>query len=340
MSHATWTPQAIFVPSHDTLRKMTISSNVWLVGAGGMARDYMSVLSALQQPVIVIGRGRISAAQLESECGHRVVTGGLEAFLEDRPVAPVAAIVAVGIEALGSTTLQLLRAGVSRVLVEKPGALRKSEIQALQAEAESRGAEVVIGYNRRMYAATLAAQRMIEEDGGVQSLHFEFTEWGHLIEPLVKAPGVKDAWLLANSSHVIDLAFHLGGEPERLHALIAGGLTWHPNAAIFAGAGCTLRGALFSYQANWGAPGRWGLEVLTSQRRLIFRPMESLQIMRRGAVTIESVVLDDQIDKVLKPGLYEQVRRFLSGDFTGLCSLQEQIRHWPWYELIGGYATR
>ena len=340
MPHATSVQQATFVLSHDIFCKTMTSSNVWLIGAGGMARDYLNVLRALHQPVIVVGRGKDSARRFEADCGHQVIAGGLDAFLMSQPELPGAAIVAVGVESLASTTLRLLRAGVSRVLVEKPGALHGGEIQNLQAEMKIRGAEVVIAYNRRMYAATLAARRMIEEDGGVQSFHFEFTEWGHVIEPLVKAPGVKEAWLLANSTHVIDLAFHLGGEPEQLYALTAGGLAWHPNAAIFAGAGRTVSGALFSYQANWGAPGRWGLELLTSKRRLIFRPMESLQIMRHGCVKIESMALDDDVDKSLKPGLHEQVRRFLSGESAGLCSLQEQIRHWPWYERIGGYAAR
>lgn len=303
-----------------------------------MAQDYLKVLRALDRPVTVIGRGEDSARRFEAQSGQAVVAGGLEAFLATQPTAADVAIVAVGVEMLAPTALRLLRAGVRHILLEKPGALTYDEIQALQAEARSRGARVVIAYNRRMYAATLAAQRMIEEDGGVQSLNFEFTEWGHVIEGLVKADGVKEAWLLGNSTHVIDLAFHLGGEPQQLHALTAGGLAWHPSASVFAGAGCTTRGALFSYQANWGAPGRWGVEILTAQRRLVFRPMESLQVMRRGSVAVEAVVLDDALDKSFKPGLYEQTRRFLAQESMDLCTLDEQVRRWPMYERIGGYS--
>lgn len=316
------------------------SSSVWLVGSGGMALDYLQVLRALDRPITVIGRGESSARRFEERSGQPVVIGGLEAFLAAQPNAAHAAIVAVGVEALAPTTMRLLQAGVRRVLLEKPGALTYGEIQALHAEAQSCGAEVVIAYNRRMYAATLAAQRMIEEDGGVQSLNFEFTEWGHVIEGLVKAPGVKEAWLLGNSTHVIDLAFHLGGEPEQLHALTAGGLSWHPSASVFAGAGRTVGGALFSYQANWGAPGRWAVEILTAQRRLVFRPMETLQFMRRGSVALEPVVIDSDADKSFKPGLREQVYRFLSGRTGGLCSLAEQVRRWPVYERIAGYDRR
>lgn len=314
------------------------STSVWLVGAGGMALDYLKVLRALDCRITVIGRGEESALKFEAQSDHPVVSGGLEAFLASRPSVADAAIVAVGVEALAPTTMRLLQVGVRRILLEKPGALNRAQIEGLQAEARARGAEVVIAYNRRFFAATLAAQQMIKEDGGVHSLNFEFTEWGHVIEGLTKGPGVKEAWLLGNSTHVIDLAFYLGGEASELHAFTAGALSWHPSSAVFAGAGRTVNGALFSYQANWGAPGRWGVEILTSQRRLVFRPMEALQVMRKGSVAIEPVAIDLALDQAFKPGLHEQTRRFLAGKTVGMCSLDEQARQWPLYERIAGYG--
>jgi predicted dehydrogenase len=198
-------------------------------------------------------------------------------------------------------------------------------------------AEVFIAYNRRFYAATLHAQRIICADGGVTSCHFEFTEWGHEIETLVKGPGVKERWFLANSTHVVDLAFHLAGCPRQLSTYRGGTLPWHASAAVFAGAGVSDRGALLSYQANWNAPGRWGVEVLTRASRLIFRPMESLQLMRRGSVRIDPVDINDSLDKQFKPGLYEQTRRFLDGSTEGFCTLAEQRENWRVYEEIAGY---
>jgi predicted dehydrogenase len=320
---------------------MSSNSPVWLVGAGGMAVDYAKVLKALAVPVIVIGRGNASSQTFSEKTGIPVFSGGLDAFLASAPKIPTTAIVAVGVEGLAGTAMQLLNAGVRKVLLEKPGALHFSELKALSEKAKSVNAEVVIAYNRRMYAAVLAAQKMIEEDGGIQSMHFEFTEWGHVIEGITKAPGVKEAWLLGNSTHVIDLAFYLSGNPVELQVLNSGGLAWHPSSAVFAGAGRTDQGVLFSYQANWDAPGRWGVEFLTRQRRLIFRPMETLQVMKRGSVSVEMVNIDDDIDKAYKPGLYRQVEKFLADDLDlSLCPLREQLARWPIYEEIAGYDKR
>ncbi|GAB3415013.1 Gfo/Idh/MocA family oxidoreductase [Massilia agilis] len=316
---------------------MSNSNQVLLVGAGPMAVDYAKVLTALGRDIVVVGRSDASAAAFEEKTGIPAIPGGLDAYLERGGTCPELAIVAVGVEALAQTTCRLLASGVRRVLLEKPGALTRAEILAVDAASRETGAQVLIAYNRRFYASTLRALELIEEQGGVQSMHFEFTEWGHVIAPLVKAPGVKPAWLLGNSTHVIDLAFYLAGQPQVWHGYTSGSLDWHPASAVFAGAGRTERGALFSYQANWAAPGRWGVEVLTGESRLIFRPMETLQLMRKGSVAIEPVAIDDRLDKQFKPGLYVQVSRFLEGATEGFCSVQEQAAVWDVYCGIAGY---
>ena len=318
---------------------MFSNDTVWLVGAGPMALDYAKILTELNAQVVVIGRGSESARAFTEKSGAVVVEGGLEQFLSKAPALPGSAIVSVGVEGLAEATRRLLEHGVRRILLEKPGALNRQEIYDIATLARAKDAEVLIAYNRRLYASTLRAQQIIAEDGGVKSMHFEFTEWSHVIRDLKKADGVKPAWLLGNSTHVIDLAFYLGGTPTQWQAYTSGSLDWHPASAVFAGAGSTDRGVLFSYQANWDAPGRWAVEVMTAKSRLIFRPMESLQIMKKGSVAIEPVALDDEWDKRFKPGLYQQVRRFLARDVDTFCSLDEQVAKWDLYTAIAGYPS-
>jgi predicted dehydrogenase len=318
---------------------MSQSNRVLLVGAGPMAVDYAKVLLALGKEIVVVGRSATSAATFEEKTGIKALDGGLSVYLATTSDCPDTAVVAVGVEGLAEATLGLLTHGVRRVLIEKPGALTRAEIHAVNELAVEKSAQVLIAYNRRFYASTLRALELIKEHGGVQSMHFEFTEWNHVIAPLTKAPGVKPAWLLGNSTHVIDLAFYLGGNPVEWHGYTAGSLDWHPASAVFAGAGRTSRGVLFSYQANWDAPGRWGLELLTRDVRLIFRPMESLQVMRKGSVAIEQVSIDDEMDKKFKPGLYEQVSRFLAGQSEGFCAVADQVKAWDTYSQIASYET-
>lgn len=316
---------------------MSKNARVWIVGVGPLSVEYWKIVTTLDRPVTAIGRGAASARKYAEATGDEPHQGGLQSFLATRPDLPQFAIVATGMEALARTTLQLIEYGVRRILVEKPGAMTYEELLSVRSLARSAGAEVTIAYNRRLFSSVLHARQMMIEDGGVQSFSFEFTEWSDRLMAVSKAPGVLERCVLGNSSHVIDLAFYLGGETSQIECLTAGGFAWHPAASVFAGMGRSQTGALFSYAANWQSPGRWAAEFNTSNYRFIFRPMEKLQIVRKGSVQVEAVTVDDSLDVGFKPGLFIQTQRFLSGDLGELCSLDDQIRRWPIYEKIAGY---
>lgn len=295
-------------------------NNIWIVGAGAMAREYAKVLDALGREYTVIGRSAEGARRFSELTGHPAIEGGLDnaAGLE---VADCA-IVAVNVEQLLDVAARLASMGVKRILVEKPGFAAPEQARQL-ADLD---AEVFVAYNRRFYASVLAAEKIIAADGGLLSFNFEFTEWSRSVCSIERPREVFENWFYANSTHVVDLAFFIGGNPVELSAYSAGKLDWH-SPAIFTGAGRTDRGALFSYCANWQAPGRWGVELLTAAHRLYLRPMESLQIQQLNSVKVEPVEIDDTLDRDFKPGLYLQTKAFLEGDDSRLCTAAEQYRH-------------
>ena len=311
-----------------------MNRKLWLIGAGEMSVDYIKVLDALNVEYEVIGRGERSAKECTGKTGVPVICGGIETYLRDCAGLSGSAIVAVGIEELANVTKSLLHRGIKKILVEKPGGIDKDEIHSLFEEAVRSQADVYVAYNRRFYSSVKKAQEIIQDDGGVTSFNFEFTEWSHQIVDLEKAPGVKENWLFGNSSHVIDLAFFLGGKPREMTCYKTGGLNWHPSGSIYAGAGIAENGALFSYQANWEAPGRWGVEALTRKHRFIFRPLEKLQIQNTGSVAIQEVPIDDDLDKRFKPGLYAQVKAFMDNDALRLVTISEHRRNVDYYQMI------
>ena len=184
--------------------------NIWLIGAGYMAVEYAKVLQGMNIPFKVVGRGIKSAMNFEKKTGLAVQTGGVNHFLEQTKELPFAAIVAVSVENLATPTLLLLKKGVKHILVEKPAGLNLEELEELNREVKKQKADVFVAYNRRFYTSTLKAKEIINEDGGVTSFNFEFTEWSHIIKDLKKLDIVKNKWFLANSTHVVDLAFFFG----------------------------------------------------------------------------------------------------------------------------------
>lgn len=298
-----------------------------------MAIEYAKVLNAFRRPFVVVGRSEKSATKFKEITGVDVATGGIQSWLKEQKNIPKTAIVAVSVDQLADIAKKLISAGVRSILLEKPGGLTGLEIKSVAREAVSKKAQIYIAYNRRFYASTRKAIEIIKRDGGAKSFTFDFTEWSHQIAKLKISPVIKKNWFLANSSHVVDLAFFLGGKPVSMSSYKAGGLRWHPAGSVFSGAGVASSGALFSYSANWAGPGRWGIEIFTAKFRLIFRPLEKLQIQKIGSLAVEEVTIDDRLDKKFKPGIYKQVKSFLS-DKKSLLTISQQDRNLGYYQKI------
>lgn len=306
---------------------------ILLVGAGPMAIEYAKVLQKLNKKFVVVGRGNKSSKLFYEATNIKSTPGGIENFFTKNNLPISKAIIAVSENQLGAVAIKLIKFGVKSILIEKPGGSNFQNIKAVNIAAKNSKAKVFVAYNRRYYASVKKAQEIIKKDGGVLSVYFEFTELADRIAPLKKAPGVKENWFLHNSSHVIDLAFFLGGEPKIISSYTKGGLSWHSKASIFAGAGITKTNALFSYQANWEAPGRWNVEILTKNNRLILKPLEKLQLQRKSSFDIMEINIDNKLDIQFKPGLYKQVKAFLNNK-NNLCTIEEQVNNLNFYKKI------
>lgn len=303
-----------------------ICNQIWLVGTGLMAIEYAKVLKSLNVTFKVIGRRDEGCDNFEYQTGIRPIKGGLDKYLSTKPEKPLAVINATGIESLSLSTQQLLNYGVKYMLLEKPGFGNPDELKITQSIAEEKGVIILLGYNRRFYSSVYAADEIIMRDGGVKSFNFEFTEWSHSIMNLKKDKVELENWFYGNSSHLIDLAFYLGGYPLEMNCFKKGSLPWHPAGCVYSGSGLTKTGALFSYIANWSSPGRWGLEICTNNFRLIFKPIEKLKIMKLGSVQIEDIDdIDYNLDDLYKPGLYRQVNAFLNRDYSRFLNFSDQV---------------
>ncbi|MBP3505386.1 MAG: Gfo/Idh/MocA family oxidoreductase [Lachnospiraceae bacterium] len=313
-----------------------MNKKVLLVGPGYMGREYCRVLLTQGYTPVVIGRGLESANRFTEETGVPVEWLDLSFALKQIDEIPEHAIVASTEESQADNTVSLIKAGVKNVLLEKPGGMFISDLEKVSKTASEYKANVYIAYNRRFYASTDKALQIIEEDGGVRDAVFEITEWGNIIGDSIKnrSEDIKEAILTNNSSHVIDLFMFFCGEPIDYKCYVKSDplLTWHKTGCIYVGSGITNKDILFSYHADWNAPGRWGLELLTLKHRIVFRPMEQLKIQNINSIEINNVEIDDTLDKKFKPGLYKQVESFLNDlDDKKKITVHEQIEHMKFF---------
>ena len=306
---------------------MSNNINCLIVGTGEIAKEYCKVLKALNVTFSVVGRNSDKANKFGIEQNVPCFGGGVENFLNDnKQICFTHAIVATDVLSLPLVTKVLILNGIKNIFVEKPLALNVDDVRELYLLSNKHNSNIYIAYNRRFYSSTQKVLDYIVQDGGVKSFNFEFTEWSHVIEKLDTKDEIKQGWFLANSSHVVDLAFYLGGKPKQLSCYKKGSLPWHSKGCIYAGAGVTNKDALFSYQANWSSPGRWSVEILTSQHRLYLKPMEKLFVQKLGSVSVEPVEIDDSLDIEFKPGFYKETESFIKSiDDEKKKSIKEQL---------------
>lgn len=308
--------------------------SLWVIGNGRMSQEYQRVLIGLQIKFLVICR---SKDKMHNELGNYYFDGVDCALLEFQ--APSHAIVAVDIENLYGITCKLLDAGVKNILIEKPGSLYFHDLISLKEKSKAIHASIFIGYNRRHYASVQKCLEIIQEDDGVKSVKFDFTEVSSEITELELSNSVKNLWIIANSSHVLDLVFFMCGLPTTLYSSISGHIDWHPTGSKFGGVGFINSDILFSYFADWESPGRWGIELNTKKHKFILQPLEELKIMDLQSFEIKGVKLNDYYDKVYKPGIYAQTLNFMSNSSTNMCTLDEQINRYKIFSKIANYGT-
>jgi len=302
-----------------------------------MAIEYYKVLNSLELKIEVIGRGNKSAIEFENVTAHKVDSLDLDSYLKKNKELANYAIISVGVESLATVCNKVINHGVKNILLEKPGALDYNQIINLNNCTIKHNSNVFIAYNRRFYHSIDLLKKQIKIDGGVTSCYFDFTEWGHQIEPLKINNLIKENWLMANSTHIIDLVFHIIGSPKTISSNTVGSLKWHKRGAIFTGNGLSKNNVPFTYHANWSGPGRWSIEFITKFHKLLLCPIEKLKIVKIGSVKIEEVAELNSLDLEYKPGLYNQVNSFISNKTDTLCSLKEQVDNWKFYKKIANY---
>lgn len=310
---------------------------ILLVGSGNIAVTYAQILRDMDQKFEVIGRGQFSANKFQQQVDKVVLLGGLEESFHKLKTDFTHAIIATPIDTLLNNALFLMEKGVKQLLIEKPAAVSMEGIQCIAEAASAYNCNVYIAYNRRFYASVKEAEKRIMHEGGLKSVVFEFTEWSHIIEKNQTSEYKLSNWFMVNSTHLVDLAFYFAGKPHELRSFVQNKLPWHPKGSIFTGAGITEKGILFSYHANWAAPGSWKLELMTNQSRYIFRPLEKLKVQPIGQVNEEEIKINDHLDEKYKPGFFNQVETFLTlnhNDVNKLLSIHEAIKLFEIYEQM------
>jgi len=280
---------------------------VAVIGAGGMARRHMEVLSSLADVELAAlsSRGVEKLEKLAKEFGIPDRYRDNEQMLEK--VRPDAVIVAVSALNNYEVTLSCIKRRVPTLLEKPPGLTVAESERLLQASKEYPG-QYMVALNRRFYSIVQAGKKLLDESGGLVSVLVQAPEDIAAIRAMnFHPPEVLTHVPAANGIHCIDLLRFFGGDVLQVHALSS---IWRDTVRNSYGAVLRFKsGVIGHYVANWTAPGRWEVTLYGFDMRVDYSPLESASVTRRDGS--KSDVPKEDVYMKFKPGFYKQDRFFM-----------------------------
>lgn len=311
-----------------------------VVGYGNMGKHFVKALRALGLGSIrVCSRSKGPLAELKGLSGVTAIPGGYSS-IEREAVPGELGIVATPCADLVGAAEHLAALGFRKILIEKPVSLWASRIHELSDSLERQGIDVVCAYNRVAYPSFIETRTRAEQDGGITSCTYTFTEFVDRIGPGQYSNDELARWGIANSLHVITMAHGLIGLPGSWAGFRSGSISWHPSGSVFVGSGATAAGVPFSYHADWGSTGRWSVEVHTPVSSYRLCPLEKL-FTKSSATENWDELSVGAFDPKLKAGLAEQVAAMLKPEvreIIPLVSLEHAARLAEFGEEVFGYS--
>lgn len=304
-----------------------------LIGTGGMAREYARVFHTMGMPFRVLGHTESGTSAFVDWMAAEGIRGEIirdtpDVFSSGEPV-----VIAVAVTELYEVAKRAMCLGARDILVEKPGALYDIHLQGLRYYADVFRADVRVAYNRRFFHSVMAARDLVRAHG-LFHLFFCFGEDAAWVRRSGHPQSVKDRWVVANSSHVIDAALYIASALGDLEFYVD-----HPvacPAGIFTGAVQVRGGGVFQeieYATNWMTDHRWSITFWTDlENHYELSPIDQLW---KVGLTGERRLLTEEPAGGLKPGLLAEVKSFM-GDRVGLPTIEEHSEFHTLLCQIGG----
>ena len=278
--------------------------SVLILGAGWMGKQYANALSEMNvKDVTIFSRSKQRAIELSNEFDYLPSFGDPSESLSNIPKKDLT-IVATPIHSLIDMTKIAIKNGQTNILIEKPGSLYADELLNLKKSVND--IRIRIAYNRLTYPNLHKLKLLVSEEGGISSCNFNFTERIHSIDFKKENSDVYSRWGISNSLHIISMVLDLIGFPKESLYYQSGKLDWHPTGSIFVGSGLTDRDIPYSYHADWGSSGRWGIEVMTKENAYRLISLEELFVCHKNSFDWERISFDVAFPKV-KHGVSEEI---------------------------------
>jgi len=294
------------------------NKSVIVIGAGFMGLQFCKALDTLGiSDVTIISKSEENANKLAKQFNFSCEWGGYEKNIPKMDKVDLV-IIATPVFDILTAAKMCVDYKQNNILLEKPGSLFADSL--IEFDSYLKGQNVRVGYNRLVYPNLYKLKSCIEDDGGVTSCTFQFTEWLDSINFQKDRQEVYSKLGISNSLHPISMAFNLIGRPKILSSYQSGGFDWHKSGSTFVGSGVTESGIPFSYHADWESKGRWGVILHTKDNSYRLIPLEKLYMFSTEKNDWEPIDFKLSYPSI-KQGIAEEISVMLDSNLRSIIDL-------------------
>ena len=286
--------------------------NLGIIGAGEIAKEHLKVIQALNDlnPIGITSRTLSKAKELAKTFRIKDVYNSVGDLTKNCEMDGI--LILVSADQIYGVAKELLPLGLP-IFLEKPPALKLSQLKSLVKLAEKYGTKNMVGYNRRYYSIFMKGQEIIQKQGDLLGLAVEGHERFWKTSRGVIPKKVLENWIYANSTHTIDLLRFFGGEVKKINVLTK--RIKEKKGDQFVASMEFQSGSLGTYTSHWYSPGGWSVTLFGDGVTVKFKPLEKGVFIDTNL--IESEIIPDNVDITFKPGFYRQMENFSSLIKTG-----------------------
>ena len=297
-----------------------------IIGAGNIAKEHLKVLESIKdiELVGITSRTIVKAEELANKFNIDKVYDNIFKLIDEVNIDGI--MILVSADQIFNVSKDLIALKIP-LFIEKPAGLFPKETKQLSELARKHSTLNMVGYNRRYYSIFHKGIEIIKQKGDLLGISIEGHERFWNIDGKIDEK-IQNNWVYANSTHTIDLLRFFGGEVANIHSMKNS--VYQNNGDQFASIMEFKSKVLGHYISHWYSPGGWSVTLFGDKITVRFEPLEK-------GVYIDSnfnehEIKPEKIDKIFKPGFYNQIQAFLSMIKTG--ELQ-----WPGQDLNSAYKT-
>jgi predicted dehydrogenase len=284
-------------------------NKIAVIGAGGMAEEYLKVLSKLNTIRIVgiCNRTKKNSLKLKKKYKIEKIFNKINQMYKE--TEPDGVIVALSPDILKKKIKQIFSFN-SKYLIEKPVGLNLKDSNYIRKISKEKKINAYVALNRRYYASTRYLLKKIKYNKNVNRLVEIEDQQDQILNKAIFSKKILDNYMFVNSIHLIDY-FNLlcRGSLKKIIRV----KKWQSRKKnIFTSYLHFDSGDIGIYRAVWNMPGPWSVKIYLKNGYYKLSPLERIFFRKNHLRKDEIININYENDKKFKPGIKLQLYDFLN----------------------------